>query len=121
MNANLQQKIAILGFWNVFGGWRAKAIYPHFTREFKLAELKKIAALRIKYYKQDSPEKRRSKFNETKRTLCRQPIGSPCFVCGCPGFNRHHLIQLQHGGINSRRNLVILCDPCHAEVHPWLK
>jgi len=83
--------------------------------------LKEMSLVVIPYQNQQSLNKRRDVFNEVKRKLCRQKIGSACFVCSQPGFNRHHIIQLQNGGINSRRNLVILCDSCHAEIHPWLK
>lgn len=46
----------------------------------------------------------------------------PCFACGLTK-NRiwHHVIQLQNGGYNARRNLVEICNQCHAEIHPWLK
>jgi hypothetical protein len=45
-----------------------------------------------------------------------------CFVCGDTErkLHQHHAIQLQHGGSNSRRNIVNLCAACHAEIHPWL-
>jgi hypothetical protein len=32
----------------------------------------------------------------------------------------HHVIQVQHGGSNTPRNLVRLCHDCHRRVHPWL-
>jgi hypothetical protein len=32
----------------------------------------------------------------------------------------HHIIQVQHGGSNTPRNLVTLCHRCHRSVHPWL-
>jgi HNH endonuclease len=45
----------------------------------------------------------------------------PCWACGTVGFRIwHHVIQIQHGGYNRQRNLVKLCKPCHAEIHPWL-
>lgn len=48
--------------------------------------------------------------------------GGRCFVCGLSRLeiHRHHVIQVQHGGSNSVRNLVPLCRACHADVHPWL-
>jgi hypothetical protein len=46
-----------------------------------------------------------------------------CF--GCLNRDRwlywHHVIQVQHGGSNSPRNLVRLCHRCHRTVHPWLE
>lgn len=35
-------------------------------------------------------------------------------------YHRHHIIQVQHGGSNYVRNIVVICDECHAKVHPWL-
>lgn len=48
--------------------------------------------------------------------------GGVCWVCR---LNRklvtHHIIQVQHGGRNTKRNKVHICHPCHAEIHPWMK
>ncbi len=41
----------------------------------------------------------------------------PCFACGKRFDHRHHIIQIQHGGRNRKRNLVLLCRGCHSEVH----
>ena len=49
------------------------------------------------------------------------PLTSLCFVCKDLAYIRHHVIQLQHGGLSVRGNIVSLCLYCHAEVHPWLK
>ena len=48
--------------------------------------------------------------------------GQGCFGCrkSARGYQRHHVIQIQHGGSNYLRNIVVLCDDCHAAVHPWL-
>lgn len=45
-----------------------------------------------------------------------------CFVCTVTDMRtyRHHVIQVQHGGSNSRRNVVTLCHACHKKIHPWL-
>ena len=44
-----------------------------------------------------------------------------CWAChGVKATSRHHIIQVQHGGGNDDRNIVPLCDGCHAEVHPWM-
>lgn len=45
-----------------------------------------------------------------------------CFGC-CSGDRPiawHHILQVQHGGSNTPRNRMALCDACHAAVHPWL-
>lgn len=33
----------------------------------------------------------------------------------------HHVIQLHHGGPNTKMNLVPICGRCHQEIHPWLE
>jgi hypothetical protein len=45
----------------------------------------------------------------------------PCRVCRTPTLMQHHVIQIQNGGMNWRRNRVWICASCHAEIHPWLK
>ena len=120
MNGNEIQKVAIRQFWDKFGGWRPGNIGLCHTKADKLKALKEMADLKIPFKSQTTAAARRQHFNEVKWRLCRAKIGSPCFACGKPGFARHHIIQIKHGGINSRRNLVILCDPCHAEIHPCL-
>lgn len=44
----------------------------------------------------------------------------PCLVCLQPADQRHHVIQLQHGGLNVAANIVPICEPCHEWVHPWM-
>jgi 5-methylcytosine-specific restriction endonuclease McrA len=41
-------------------------------------------------------------------------------VCGKIAGARHHIIALGKGGDNRKRNIVSLCNECHAEIHPWL-
>lgn len=43
-----------------------------------------------------------------------------CFVCNFAEVQHHHIIQIQHGGSNNRRNFAALCERCHGAVHPWL-
>ncbi len=45
-------------------------------------------------------------------------VQEPCFVCAGPEWHhRHHVIQLQNGGGNSKANIVRLCRKCHSAVH----
>ena len=120
MTGNQLHKQTILEFWSLFGGWKAKKTVAEYAPDFKLEHLLRMSRVIIQYDHQSHITKRRFTFNKVKAKLCRQKTGSPCFVCSQPGFARHHLIQLQNGGINSRRNLVIVCDSCHSKIHPWL-
>lgn len=48
-------------------------------------------------------------------------LGGRCATCKNPATVRHHIIQLQNGGRNRRYNIIMICDECHTEIHPWLK
>ena len=65
-------------------------------------------------------EELRQQFDR-KPSLLSYKSRQPCFACGGRSHVRHHIIQLQHGGSNKKRNIVRLCHDCHAEIHPWLK
>lgn len=49
----------------------------------------------------------------------------PITTCWCCAVEKpdhmHHIVQVQHGGLNLPCNLVPLCDYCHAIVHPWMR
>lgn len=48
-------------------------------------------------------------------------VRGQCWACRRrKAEHRHHVIQLQHGGTNSPRNLVAICRWCHGEIHPWM-
>ena len=39
-----------------------------------------------------------------------------CFACGCPAFERAHIVAASNGGTNTCDNLVLLCGRCHWEA-----
>ena len=121
MSANEILKHSVLKFWDKFGGWKPKGDYSQFNQQSKLAAIKEMAELKIPFKHQRPVELRRVEFDKNKAKLCRHKLGSPCFVCSCPSTDRHHIIQMQNGGINSRRNLIALCRKCHSQIHPWMK
>lgn len=43
-----------------------------------------------------------------------------CIACGARASVVHHVIQIQHGGLNNSRNAVSLCNTCHCLIHEWL-
>lgn len=59
----------------------------------------------------------------TRQSKPPRSLDDDCFVCGDRGqtLYRHHVIQVQHGGSNSPRNVVKLCHACHHLIHPWLE
>ena len=64
--------------------------------------------------------KLRKKYNQNKHSLLNVPF-EKCGTCEKPATVRHHIIPLTHGGINSPLNLILICDTCHEEIHPWMK
>ena len=69
-------------------------------------------------------EERRKKFLKIKKfagfPLKRMAKFRHCGICYDPSNVRHHIISLQNGGDNQKRNIIGLCEECHNEVHPWL-
>jgi hypothetical protein len=63
---------------------------------------------------------REASYADTRAEPAPQPLGERCFVCNGPRHLRHHIIQIQNGGVNLRENVVWLCNACHEEVHPWM-
>jgi hypothetical protein len=56
-----------------------------------------------------------------RQSVSRFPLNSLCFVCKEIAFVRHHIIQLQNGGVTRRKNIIPLCNYCHSRIHPWLR
>jgi hypothetical protein len=105
-------------FWAKFGGGKNDGTM--FCQIEKLQAVKALAEIVIPRKSQQTLEYRRTRFNRVKPHRHSMKTHSLCFVCGGKAQCRHHLIQLQNGGINSKRNLISICNECHAEVHPWL-
>jgi hypothetical protein len=64
---------------------------------------------------------RRRAFNASKDEWRGDANEGLCAACGRHGRRVwHHIVQLQNGGSNSPKNLVKVCWPCHAVIHPFL-
>ena len=84
----------------------------------RLALLRKWAEVRVPTADDDTPAKRRAAYERQRRHT--KP--GPCWVCTLEGPRiTHHVIQIQNGGNSWELNMVLLCEYCHAEIHPWLK
>ncbi len=120
MNANQAHKLKLERFWKQFGGKKTNG--NGFDRADKLSALKRLATFVVSFKQQASVQNRRASFDESKGVMHKlwTRRNRVCFCCGSPATARHHIIQIQNGGMNCRRNLVSLCDGCHAEIHPWL-
>jgi HNH endonuclease len=107
-----KNKRVLLLFWRHFKAAR--------TVEMRIQLLRELAEV-VRYKPVPKTlDLHRRKFDKKKHRLARL-TGKDCAVCMSPANVRHHIVQLQNGGINHRKNLVLLCNRCHAEVHPWLK
>lgn len=111
-------KQTINEFWQKFGGFKNDGV--NFDEGEKLQAVKIIAETIIPRKSQQTLQYRRDRFNHVKLHRHSMKSHDLCFVCSGKAQCRHHLIQLQNGGINSKKNLISICNDCHAKVHPWL-
>lgn len=99
-------KTCLVLFWSQFQSKNNKVrdIQPiNFipaTREYKINLLKAMSSVILSRPDYITRKRRRNGFNERR--------DNP---------NRHHIIQLQHGGRNIPNNIVHLCRSCHKEIH----
>ncbi len=89
------------------------------ARAKKLQWLTALGSVKFAVLGRDERLNRREKFNK-HWSLKGMSDGMPCFLCGSEAHHRHHLIQLQHGGINTQKNHVPLCRSCHTDVHKMI-
>jgi hypothetical protein len=127
-------KDLLIQFWNYFleddsvkGGnkikreaLKANAQSGLKSQQERLRKLKEYSQFILESPK-ETVEKRQD-FDRLKKTLHRAnaEINKKCFVCLSQAHCRHHIIQLQHGGMNHKKNIVSLCNFCHAKIHPWM-
>ena len=109
-------------FWNKCGREGHKWHYSSVDKDETIEMLVLLGTVTISYKNSKWPlDKKRAKFDKVKNVRHRFKSHKQCFACGGPGQCRHHIIWLKNGGINAKKNIVTLCNVCHAEVHPWLK
>lgn len=64
--------------------------------------------------------KQRARFNYDRRQI--KLLGKKCQACEeRPAQCRHHIVPISRGGSNHQHNIMLLCDDCHKEIHPWMK
>jgi 5-methylcytosine-specific restriction endonuclease McrA len=56
----------------------------------------------------------------------RRERGCHCEACGAPAKHGHHIIPVSETGIAAElvfepANIILLCDDCHALMHPLLR
>ena len=113
-------KFMLTRFWDDFGQGR-KQTRSRRNRNDTLQALREYGDFPLSPRPRDKVRQNRERFHAVKGRRCKYRKKSCCFVCGGPAEARHHIIQNQHGGLNSKKNLIWLCGACHAEIHPWLR
>ena len=84
------------------------------TQKYRLALLKDYSTIKVK---SSDNLLLRNEFNHRFYNLYNQ-----CFICKkTDNLIRHHIFALKNGGDNSSKNIISLCNDCHAEIHDWLK
>ncbi len=93
-----------------------------FWIKFNIPNTDKIELLKIyankKYNYTPSISKTRQEFNGNLRF--KKWIYANCYICGQSPTIAHHIIQLQNGGMNIKKNIIRICRDCHSKIHPWL-
>ena len=86
-----------------------------------LKRLRELGHLKCVYKNPRTLDVKREAFNTTKQRRKFTKFGT-CFLCYQKArLVRHHVVWLSNGGGNEKQNIVLLCEKCHAEIHPWLK
>jgi len=95
--------------------WRKVQGLP---RQDKLAMLKRMATIEAGRPTSGELSDKRGRFDDKKWMVDLR--GAACFVCGQAGHHRHHVIALGKGGHNGHDNIVVLCEWCHQDIHPFM-
>jgi 5-methylcytosine-specific restriction endonuclease McrA len=116
------QYLFLKAFWLEFGVDGNKTYKSPKPKDYTLNRLRDIGLL-VVFRKNDITKNtlRRESFNNVKGKRHSFKSHKICFACGELAEVRHHIIWIKNGGLNSKKNLVSLCKPCHAFIHPWLQ
>lgn len=114
-------KIITSNFWIEFGGEYGRKGVSTKSKEHTLRELKEIGEIVLVFKEGYTPEQNRKKYIKFKSKLKGYNGFKLCFACRGRAEVRHHIIWIRNGGRNHKKNIVALCRPCHAEIHPWLR
>lgn len=96
--------------------WRDTPVGP-----VRLGLLVQWATIKIRISSDVTLRRARLSFNASKDEWRGDAGEGPCSACGRVGPRVwHHIVQLQYGGNNSPNNVVKICPPCHAVIHPHL-
>jgi len=121
-SASVVHHAIIKAFWDEFGINGNKTYRSPKSKARTLNRLKLIGDMIILRQPNTAKNKlNRAKFDKVKYQRHSLKSHKVCFACGDRAAVRHHIIWIKHGGLNSKRNLISLCTPCHAVIHTWLQ
>jgi len=119
-NPKQQQREILAQFWAILGGYKNAGyrLSPKVKRDLLVQYARIVIPPRGKM----TLEHRRNIFNKWKQDFHKFETFPKCFLCLDRWASvRHHIIQLQNGGPNTKNNIVSLCGGCHAIIHPHLR
>ena len=120
MPSNQQVKIMLGDFWLKFGKDGHKYFVCKKNKSLVVKHLSILSTINFSNRRGLKLSECRDKFNHVKWKRHSLKSHSICFICHLKAEIRHHIIPLKNGGLNSRRNLISLCNRCHRLIHPWL-
>lgn len=111
----------LVDFWEEYGGPIGRKGVSRKSKEKTIQALIKLGTVILTH----GPNARSKEFNRHQYTSYKSKLKGyngfkHCFACREPAQVRHHIIWIKNGGRNHKKNIVALCRPCHAAVHPWL-
>jgi hypothetical protein len=97
------QKKALESFWN--------DVENSGSKKARLKSMKIMSEL--VFYEETKPW-------QSRRYYWIRTLKDRCLSCGGSAEAAHHIIQLQHGGIDQGENVAFVCHECHRAIHPWM-
>ena len=98
--------------------WRKVEKGNLFGREDILRELRRLSFVTLPETPLSPPEFRRKEFGLMPEFQGFEK--GKCLACRGEATERHHIIAIKHGGLNTVRNVVPICHSCHCDIHPWM-
>lgn len=93
-----------------------REFWYRFKKENKIKLLNEFAIKAYNY----CPQVKITRLEFDKNIKIKKWLFSSCYVCGDKPTIAHHIIQIQNGGLNIKKNIIRICNNCHKKIHSWL-